>query len=144
MLKQQEADALITMDKRFANAGIIDFPSVGDKAVFDLVSLDEREKFLADVNRASIRLTKCTYQERYQVVEILVRLDVDGRPHENPDGEVLPCPHLHVYREGFADKWAKPLPADRFRDTSDLVQTFTDFLTFCHVQKAPEIQRSLP
>ena len=81
--------------------------------------------------------TKCTYQERYAVVEVLVRLDLDGPPHENPDGAVLPCPHLHLYKEGFADKWAYPLPAGAFADTTNLTKTFLDFLKYCNVQNIP-------
>jgi hypothetical protein len=37
-----------------------------------------------------------------------MRLDLDGPPHRNPDDEEIPWPHLHVYREGYGDKWASP------------------------------------
>lgn len=105
MLTQAEADALIGMPKRFADRAPIDFPGPGEKVSFDIISTDMRVRFLTDVNRGRIRLTQCTYQERYRSVEILLRLDLDGPPHENPDGNILPCPHLHVYREGYGDRW---------------------------------------
>ena len=141
MLTQVEANALMDMPKRFANPAPIDFPHPGEKAAFDIVSVDERERFLADVNRSgNIRLRKCTYQERYRSIEILVRLDIGGRPHENPDGKVVPCPHLHLYREGYGDSWAQPLPPDHFRNASNLVATFGDFMTFCNITDLPEIQ----
>jgi hypothetical protein len=72
-------------------------------------------------------VSKCTYQERYAVIEILLRLDIDGPPHQNPDGVDVPCPHLHVYREGYGAKWAMPLPAD-FTNPSDLVVIHYDRL----------------
>ncbi|NQU21722.1 MAG: hypothetical protein HQ567_10595 [Candidatus Nealsonbacteria bacterium] len=72
----------------------------------------------------------------------MLRLDVDGPPHQNPDGEEMPSPHLHVYREGYGDKWAVPVPAE-FTDTSDLVCTLRDFMKYCNVQECPSIQRGV-
>lgn len=109
----------------------------------DVKSTDNRESFKVDVNRKGrIRLTKCTYQERYASVEVLLRLDIDGPPHENPDGDVVPCPHLHVYKEGFGDRWAYPIPST-FTNTSDLVRTLGEFLMYCKIRNIPDIQRTI-
>lgn len=143
MLTQIEADALIQMPKRLAGKGPLELPNPGDSCHLDAESEDGRESFIFDVARGRIRLSKCTFQNRYRVVERLVRVDIDGPPHENPDGEVVPCPHIHVYREGYEDKWAKPLPADRFIDSTDLVTVLRDFLLFCKVTAVPEIHRGL-
>ncbi len=106
---------------------------------FEAQSEDGHELFVFDVNRrGKIKLSKCTYQERYAVVEILVRLDLDGPPHQNPDGAEVPCPHLHVYREGFADKWAVPLPAGVFSDVSNLAVTLLEFFRYCNVRNIPD------
>ena len=43
----------------------------------------------------------------HQNGEPLLRLDF-GKPHRNPDGEHLDCPHLHRYREGEGLAWAEP------------------------------------
>ena len=77
------------------------------------------------------------------MVEILVRLDVDGPPHENPDGSEVPCPHLHVYKERFGDKWAHALPPGVFSDTSNLTKTFLDFLGYCNFQQIPDALASI-
>jgi hypothetical protein len=74
--------------------------------------------FLLDVTLYQIKLTKATFQNRARAVIILYRLDIDGAPHRNPDDQEVPCPHLHVYREGFGDKWATPAPTDKFPDTT--------------------------
>ena len=141
MLTQPVANALMSMPKRLLETGEIRFPAAGDYLQLELRSDDEHETFLIDVNRrGKIKVTKCTYQERYAVVEILVRVDIDGPPHENPDGTVVPCPHIHEYREGFGDKWARPLPVS-FTNPSDLVVTLRDFLKFCNVAKVPGIQK---
>src|SRR5436305_1082652 len=119
MLSQQVANSLMAMPKYLVNGGEIQFPSGGDYLQLELRSEDEHESFLIDVNRrGKIKLTRCTYQERYAVVEVLVRVDIDGPPHENPDGTVLPCPHIHEYREGYGDKWAQPL-SSAFKNPSD-------------------------
>ena len=59
---------------------------------------------MLDVTRGQIKLTKATYQNRARQVIVLMRLDLDGSTHRNPDDQEIPCPHLHVYREGFGDR----------------------------------------
>lgn len=143
MLDQPTIDRLLALDKLLENGGAIEFPAANTKQQLDVRSVDGLEGFLIDINRrGQIKISKCTYQERYNVIEILLRLDVDGPPHENPDGVEIPCPHLHIYREGFADKWAYPVPAE-FTDTGDLVLTLKEFLWYCRVQNIPPINRPL-
>lgn len=142
MLLQAEADRLIALPKVVASGSTIDFPAAGERLAIELLSQDGREKFTADVGRGRIRLTKCSYQERDKAVTILVRLDVDGAPHTNPDGVEIGCPHLHVYREGYMDKWAIAAPAD-FTNTLDLALTLRQFLAYCRVDPVPQIQPSL-
>lgn len=104
MLPQGEADELMSMAKRFAEADTIQFPQLGQHLRRDLISVDARERFALDVTRSHVRVTQCTYQERARSVVVLVRLDVDGPRHTNPNGAVLECPHIHRYREGYDDK----------------------------------------
>ena len=143
MLEQARADELIAMAKRLVDTSQIRFPGAGDFLQLDVKSDDGRESFIFDVNRKGrLKLSKCTYQERYAVVEILIRLDIDGPPHQNPDGAELPCPHIHIFREGAGTKWSYPLPPE-FTDTSDLVKTLREFLRYCNVSEVPPIQKSI-
>jgi len=105
--------------------------------------MDETEKFLAELNRkGKIRVTRCTYQERYAVVEVLLRLDIDGPPHENPDGfPGLRATPTRIPRR-LRVRWARPVPPE-FSNTRDLVQTFRDFLRFCNVRDIPDVQRGV-
>lgn len=98
---------------------------------------------MLDVTRAQIKLTKATYQDRARQVIILMRLDLDGPPHRNPDGTEIPCPHLHRYREGYGDKWADPAPVGRYTDTFDLFSTFEAFMQHCNITDPPNIQKGL-
>jgi len=142
-LTQDEADSLMAMEKRSADEKDWLFPVPGERVAIPLTSLDKRENFMLDVTRAQIVLTKATYQNRARVAIILMRLDLDGPPHRNPDGAEVPCPHLHIYREGFADKWAIPAPVARYTNTLDLFSTCDAFMQHCNITDPPKIQKGL-
>lgn len=141
-ISQAEAEALIAMEKVRVNDDPHRLPIDGSLIV-PLQSVDKREQFLLDISRGRIDLLKGKYQNRARQIVILVRLDFGGAPHHNPDGEELSCPHLHLYREGYGDKWAVPVPTDRFPRIADLWGTLEDFMQFCSVTKPPHIQRGL-
>ena len=156
MLTQSEADALIAVQKKRAKEEMYNFPMPGKTLTIPIISVDERESFLIDINRGSIRLAKCTYQERHQGIIILTRLDVDGPPHSNPEviniplsclqpynGQTIPCPHLHLYVEGFMAKWAIPAASEKFPRTENIYATLDDFFRYCNVIELPSVQRSL-
>jgi hypothetical protein len=143
LLAQEEADELIAMEKHRADEDVYDFPSPGRGISIPLLAADERETFVLDLYRGRIDLHKATYQTRGRSVIVLVRLDLSGPPHRNPDGAEMPAPHLHLYREGYADKWAFPLPVGVFSDPSDLWKTFQEFMSYCNVTRPPNMQPGL-
>ena len=142
-ITQAEADALMEMEKLCADDKEWLFPSPGDQVAIPLISTDKRENFILNLTRGQIKLTKATYQNRARQVIILIRLDLDGRPHRNPDGADIPCPHLHIYREGFGDRWAFPAPLERYPDTLDLFSTCRAFMKHCNITSPPNIQKGL-
>ena len=142
-LTQPEANALIAMEKHRASEDRSDFHMGGQSVVLPLQSADKREQFLLDLSRGRIDLLKVKMQNRGRQVVVLVRLDLGGAPHRNPDDEEISTPHLHVYREGYGDKWAMPVPADRFRNPGDVWATLEDFLRFCNITQPPHIERGL-
>jgi len=152
MLAQSEADDLINISKMKVSDDNYGFPRPGESLTIPIISQDEQENFLVDISRGRIRLTKYSYQERYQTIIILVRLDLDGPPHTNPDvvnvplsyltpynGQIIDYPHLHLYAEGFMDKWAIPAPNDEFPDTINLYKTLQDFFRYCNVVEPPKM-----
>lgn len=142
-LTQAEANALIALEKHRVNNDRSDFPTAGETLELALQSVDRREQFLLNVSRGRIDLAKVKIQNRGRQVVVLVRLDLGGAPHRNPDDEEVPAPHLHVYRERFGDKWATPVPVDKFRDTRDFWTTLEDFLRYCNITQPPVIERGL-
>lgn len=75
--------------------------------------------------------------------EILLRLDVNGPAHTNPDGTIVPTPHLHIYREGYDDKWAFPVPPDLDISSGQPDQILINFLRYCGVDPIPPVQGGL-
>jgi hypothetical protein len=72
-ITQAEADVLIAMEKQRTDDQDWTFPGPGGRVAIPLVSLD--------------KLTKATYQTRARQAIILLRLDLDGPPHRNPDDQ---------------------------------------------------------
>lgn len=142
-LTQAESDRLHAMQKVPADDLAHNFPGLAGVLTVPLVSRDRTESFCLDVRRGRLDLAKVTLQNRARQVVVLVRLDLGGPPHRNPDDTVIPCPHLHLYREGYADKWAFAVPPDRFTDLTDRWQVLLDFMEFCNVVERPRINREL-
>ncbi|MDD2173711.1 hypothetical protein N5916_00050 [Glaesserella parasuis] len=143
MLTQQEADALLTLGKYDFSDGEYKFPYMGGSLRLSLQSMDKKEAFNLDVTRGYIALEKITFQTRARKAVVLVRLDIEGPPHRNPDGEEITCPHIHLYREGYGDKWAYPLP-DELKSVLDRPYELLDkFMDYCHIIGKPMIQREL-
>ena len=155
MITQTEAEHLMAMPKKRLNNDPHNFPLAGEALTIPMKSVDDREQFLLDVSRGSISL-KCTYQSRYQKTIVLVRVDLNGPPHTNPtvdepplltlephNGETLAGKHIHLYVEGYMDKWAIPLPEDKFPRSDDIFATLDDFFKYCNVVEPPTVQRGL-
>ena len=142
-LPQAEADALIKMEKHRIDEQIWDYPDPGRAFHIPLISANGRESFLLDISRGNINLSKGTYQNRYRQIVILVRLDFGGQPHRNPDGQEIASHHIHIYREGYGDKWAFTLPNEDFVELTDRWQMLKDFMRYCNITKVPKIERGL-
>ncbi len=140
-LTQDEADGLIAMQKYRADDEIFYFPGRGHSICIPLISDDPKETFLLDIERGRINLSKVKYQNRCRDVIVLLRLDINGPPHRNPDDAEMGCPHLHIYREGYGTKWAFPAPTSTFINLADISQTVRDFMRYCNIIKPPNIQR---
>lgn len=141
-LTQYEADALLALEKQYVGNERFSYPALGGTLRLPLYSLDKREEFSLDITRSRVLLEKNTFQTRGRKTVVLARLDLGGAPHRNPDGEEILCPHLHLYREGFGDKWAMPLP-DVFTGIDDAMDLLTVFMDYCSIVNKPLIDRGL-
>ncbi len=141
-LTQAEANALLAMEKHRVDDERRPFPVSGGLSV-PLASPDGAETFSLDITRSRINLAKGTFQNRARTAIILARLDFGGSPHRNPDGDEIGCPHLHLYREGYHDRWAFPVPTERFPSLADPFRLLQDFMRYCHVTRPPHFDQGL-
>jgi hypothetical protein len=139
-LPQEVADELISIPKQRVNDEIIYLPGRGDKRILPLESGDHQEKFSLDIYKGRIDLSKLGFQNRGRLIVPLLRLDLIGPIHTNPDDTELPCPHFHKYRQGYGDRWAYPPPSE-FTNLNDIWQSLQDFMRYCNIIKPPNILR---
>ena len=142
-LPQPVADDLLAMAKRKTDSTVWRFSHTDRKVIIPLESLDGREEFLLDLYRGRINLAKNTFQNRGRRSVILARLDIGGPDHRNPDDQEVPAPHLHIYVEGYGDKWAVPAPCSTFPNLANPRQTLHDFMQFINVVDSPDIRQGL-
>ena len=108
----------------------------------ELSAANSHEKFLLDFRRGSLGFGKYTLNKRYRQSVILLRYDNSGR-HTNPDGTRFDGPHVHIFHEGYNDKFAFPV-TDIGVSPSDPIQIVLDrFLEVCNVIKVPTIIATL-
>lgn len=154
-LAQIEADRLLRLPKSFSpDVTEIQFSTT---LAFDLAfeltgGAKNRERFLLDLERGQRKRVRLKYQTRAQNIHVLARLDLNGRPHRNPPdaphrpGYRFTGHHLHVYREGFADRVAYQ-PDELFGFVvpalDDDVSWLEAFLAYCNVTPVPQIQVTL-
>ena len=95
--------AKILMDKTYR------LPPIGAQSSLTLFSEQSRkETFTVHINRKA-RIDPGKYTLLLSVPEEgLLRIDVHGRDHINPDGSKVPCPHIHmrIKDTGKWDVWA--------------------------------------
>lgn len=143
ILSQAEADLLLRMEKQRESDQRWQYPQLGGSLRIPLISADEKESFMLDIGRGRINLEKGKLQNRARSVIILARLDYSGAPHRNPDGEEIGGTHLHLYREGYGDKWAYPVNPKIFTETSNSMKTLSEFMQFCNITVPPVIDGGL-
>jgi hypothetical protein len=141
-LTQQEADALLALEKHYRDTKTFVFPSYGGELRIPVYSLDNREEFILDISRSSISLERNKFQTRARIAIVLARIDIGGAPHRNPDGTEIQCPHIHFYKAGFNDKWAEPL-SNYFTNIKDPVKILHEFIDYCNIVTMPTIQEDL-
>jgi hypothetical protein len=141
LLKQSEADRQVSVPKivvpkplqgHSALSTVIDFRA-GTDLVYPLYSTDLLESFYLDLYRPTKNPAKLKVQLRAISNDILVRLDVNGSPHRNPDHVRKGKTHLHTYREGDGDDWAETLDPALFSNPNDPARAFADFCRYCNI-----------
>ena len=140
LLPHTEAERLLQLQKKRVNDDQITYPDAGDSLEVLLISLDETEQFKLTIQPGKIDIYKTSDQLREKTTNIiLARLDLGNVAHRNPDDELIIGPHIHFYKEGHADRFARPIDPDVFTDPDDPWKTLQEFMAFCNIIKKPII-----
>lgn len=140
MISEKEFNQLMDLEKVLEDESPIILPNNGGKITRIIKSFCEKEDFILNIERGKINLSKVKYQSRYKKTNtILVRIDTNGPRHQNPDGQYINCPHIHIYKEGYGDRWAYKLDENIFSDINNLAALLNDFLKYFNVNKVPNI-----
>ncbi len=142
-LTQAEYDYLMGQDKEFDDlSATIQLGPPPINWTRKVISPATREQFLLDFHRGSIELSKFTVNKRYRQTIILIRYDNGGR-HTNPDGDSFAGPHVHLYREGYDDKFAFPVSTIGVVASDDMAAVLSKVLVYCNIKNIPVIEPPL-
>lgn len=140
-ITQLEYEFLMGLQKKFANDQEIEIGPAPIKWTREVNSTESHDLFLIDYHRGKLQLLKYTLNERFRQTVCLIRLDTAGR-HTNPDGIHFDGPHIHIYRDGFDDKFAYPVETAGIKDPTNIGNSVKEFLEFCNIRNVPPIQNS--
>ena len=148
LLSNKDVWSLIKTPKRMTEH--VFYYNEGANHEYELKSDNKENTFVLDFNRGRIEL-KYTLQTRVNTSIVLIRLDINST-HTNPNVDYHvekddpffsihersigkrfeKESHIHVYREGFEDKWAYPIN-EIIKDTKDIKKTILAFLKYCNI-----------
>ena len=133
---------LIELEKSFKEQKVLQVGPPPIQWSRDIIATNKSEFFLLDGYRGSFEVKKYTFNKRYRQVIILIRLDSLGR-HTNPDGTIFDGPHIHLYKEGFGDKFAFPVNKIGLKKPFKIEDGLIKLLKYCNVINIPSIQSSV-
>ncbi|WP_273420241.1 DUF6978 family protein [Veillonella caviae] len=97
---------MLREEKIFTDTSIV-FPNQGEETQLNLVSWNDRNQYILYINRKSKIKTRYTLQNKAYDSHILLRLDLDNKPHRNPNGEKISGNHLHIFdKTDESGSWA--------------------------------------
>jgi hypothetical protein len=139
-ITQVEYDFLMGQEKAFDDlVSAIQLGPAPIQWTRELTSLHNKETFLLDFYKGSFELSRYTINKRYRQTVIMLRYDNAGR-HTNPDGVFFEGKHVHLYREGYNDKFAFHVSEIGVSDTDPIETVFNKIMQFCNVKKISTIE----
>lgn len=143
-LSQEQANSLIYMKKEFLNESDL---VLNDNFNFEreLRSTNKQELFILSLYQGRLDLKKVTYNKRHNKGITLIRIDLTNGQHTNPDGKKIIGPHIHIYKEGYGDSFAIPLPNKEIGITNleDCTKCLDEFFKYCNIKPINIIKQSL-
>ncbi len=145
-LSQEEADTLRMIEKYLTSPELVKLPPPTGTVLHPVHYHREgrrMDNMKISTYHAQINAQKISCRLLYNGNVMLVRVDTqDATPHTNPDKKIViqpHQPHIHIYREGYGDKFAYPLP-NAFRNAEDISSLFMDFLSYSRIINSNEVK----
>lgn len=145
-MTKAEADGLVEVLKNITSSKTFYIPPTGSSDIIELASIfNKQDWFLVDVNKGfKINTKRYTLQLRHRKSTILLRMEYGGPSHRNPDGEVVPCPHMHIWSDepGAGPQgtgFAYPIPVV-FSEPSVLHKTLREFLNYTNARDVDSLR----
>ena len=142
-LTQVEYDFIMSQEKVFDDLdSTIHLGPAPIQWVKQINATINKEIFLLDFYRGSFELAKYTINKRYRQTIVLLRYDNGGR-HTNPDGLKFEGSHIHLYKEGYNDKFAFPISEIGLVETDSMEVVFNKIMHFCNIKRIPNIEMTM-
>jgi len=113
---------------------VIRLPSLGEQSSIQIKSVEKPvQTFRIVINRKQKISGNYSFLEIHGNNGLLLRLDIIGPPHTNPDGTKVPCPHIHIARDYYDDSWAYEFSPPDVSNFDSLVSQLYEFMVHCHI-----------
>ncbi|MEB6242400.1 hypothetical protein MXL82_04960 [Staphylococcus gallinarum] len=112
------------------------FGSYKDKQ--DIVSFNLGIDYILHIYRGNYESDRFTVGIRFKNLNHqLVRIDVNGGEHTNPDDTVAPTTHIHIYNNKFEkkDRYAYAIDINEFPIISNLYDVYMSFLEYNNIKE---------
>ena len=140
MLKQQDFERLLKLPKKFSTDDILDISIAPSNWTRKVISIESDDEFLMDFYRGSYDLSRFTINKRYKTNIVLLRFDSGGM-HKNPDEKTIKGAHIHIYKEGYGDKFAYPITDFGITKSNYTIkEIFIMLLKFCNFVEIPDFK----
>lgn len=102
----------------------------------DVISFKLGLEYFVVIKRGSIEIDRFSisiiFKETYHT---LVRVDVKGGKHTNPDGSIAPKTHIHIYNNKYdkKDRFAYPIDLNAYPGIYDIVNAYIQFLDYTNI-----------
>lgn len=102
----------------------------------EIISFKLGIKYLLTIKRGNIEKDRFSISIILDTYHTLVRIDINGGTHDNPDGTIAPKSHIHIYNDKYdkKDRFAYEINLKDFPDIYNLYNVYMSFLEYNNIK----------
>lgn len=141
-LTDQQVSSVINELKRmiaFVDLELLNTPFGKYNSTTNVLSQLNKIPFKLDIHRGNKESDRFTINLRFtETNDCLVRLDIKGGSHSNPDGTLSPESHIHIYNNNYdkRDSYAHPVNLNDFPNINSLYNASFSFLDYTNIKNS--------